>query len=108
MPALRSMIIMVVMAAALIFLQFRLWFEDGGIFDMIRLKKMLSVQVSENDKLRKQNDELLFQIQRIQNSQDAAESRARSELGMMKKGETFYQVVKKTRKSMDDHEDLDQ
>jgi cell division protein FtsB len=82
------------MAAMLIFLQYRLWFENGGIRDMVKLKKMLAVQTSANDKLRKRNDDLLFQVQRIQNSQDAAEARARSELGMVKKGETFYQVVK--------------
>ena len=55
---------------------------------------MLAEQAQQNERLKKDNDELIFQIQRIQSSQDAAESRARSELGMVKKGETFYQVVK--------------
>lgn len=91
---LRTRVITVALAAAFIFLQYRLWFEEGGIHDMVKLKKMLAMQTAENDTLKKRNDDLLFQIQRIQNSRDAAEARARSELGMVKKGETFYQVVK--------------
>jgi len=94
MSYLRTGAIAVFMAAVFLFLQYRLWFEGGGIGDLVKLKKMIAVQMGENDKLKKRNDDLLFQIQRIQNSQDAAEARARSELGMVKKGETFYQVVK--------------
>jgi cell division protein FtsB len=78
---------------ALAFLQYRLWFESGGIRDLVQLKKSLAMQAKENEKLKKRNEELLFQIQRLQNSQDAVESRARNELGMVKEGETFYQVV---------------
>jgi cell division protein FtsB len=78
---------------ALLFLQYRLWFESNGIHDMVKLKNVLAVQAQENDKLKKQNEELLFQIQRLQNSQEASESRARNELGMIKKNEKFYQIV---------------
>lgn len=83
-----------VLLLVLLFLQYRLWMESGGLKDMFKLKKMLAAQITENDKLKKRNDELLFQIKRLQNSEDATESRARNELGMVKKGETFYQVVK--------------
>ncbi|RDI39845.1 septum formation initiator family protein [Aquicella lusitana] len=78
----------------LIFLQYRLWFESGGIRDMLRLRQTLASQTMENEKLKKRNEELLFQIQRLQNSKDATESRARNELGMIKKGEKFYQIIK--------------
>lgn len=77
-----------------IFLQYRLWFESGSIRDVLALKRNLTIQIKENEKLKKRNNELLFQIERLQHSQDAAESRARNELGMIKKGETFYQIVK--------------
>lgn len=82
------------LVAALVFLQYRLWFEAGGIRDLMRLKTSLAQQTIENEKLKKRNEELLFQVQRLQNGNDAAESRARNELGMVKKGETFYQIVK--------------
>ncbi len=94
MLSLRNSIILIIMTGALVFLQYRLWFEDGGIRDMLKLRKLLEMQLVENDKLKKRNEELLFQVQRIQNSRDAAEARARGELGMVKKGETFYQVIK--------------
>ncbi len=90
----RLNIIMVVLITAFLFLQFRLWFETDGIRDMWHLKRLLAAQTIENEKLKKHNEALLFQIQRLRNSQDAVESRARNELGMLKEGETFYQIVK--------------
>lgn len=94
MTNLRQGMLYAALLAVLLFLQYHLWFVSGGIGDMTRLKKMLAQQALQNEKLKKENDELVMQIQRLQNNQDAAESRARSELGMVKKGETFYQVVK--------------
>lgn len=93
MASLRNSITWLLLLAVLIFLQYHLWFESGGIGDMMRLKKALALQTSQNDVLRKENEELISQIKHIQNNQDAAEARARGELGMVKKGETFYQVV---------------
>lgn len=94
MSSVRTTLLLLIMLGVLIFLQYRLWFEVGGLRDMNKFKKMLAVQVAENDELKKQNNELLSQIGHIQNSQEAAEARARSELGMVKQDETFYQVVK--------------
>ncbi|MHB1947764.1 MAG: cell division protein FtsB [Gammaproteobacteria bacterium] len=78
----------------LAFLQYRLWFEPDGIRDMMRFKKELALQAKENSKLKKRNETLLSQVQLLQKDKDAVESRARRELGMIKQGETFYQVVK--------------
>lgn len=76
------------------FLQYRLWFESGGILDMARLKKEVAHQIAENDKLKKRNEALLLEVKHLQNNKNDIESRARDELGMIKKGETFYQVVR--------------
>lgn len=81
--------------ALFIFLQYRLWFESGGIIDMRKLQKTLAEQTAANDTLKKSNEELLFQVERLKKSHDSIESRARNELGMIKKDEVFYQVVKK-------------
>ena len=91
---LRLNLIALLLVGVLVFLQYRLWVEPGGVRDVLALKKSLAQQTQDNDKLKKRNDELTFQIERLQNSQDATESRARNELGMIKKGETFYQVTK--------------
>lgn len=78
----------------LVFLQYHLWFEGSGIIDMLRMKKQLALQSQENEKLKKRNEKLIKQVQYLQANNEALESRARGELGMVKKGETFYQVVK--------------
>ena len=78
----------------LAFFQYRLWWEVGGLRDFLVLKKILVSQQAENLKLKQRNDELLFQVERLRHSQEAVEARARNELGMIKKGETFYQIVK--------------
>ena len=77
----------------LLFLQYRLWFEAGGVLDMLRLKKQLSQETQENAELKKRNDVLKHQVLYLQKNQSAIESRARQELGMIKKDETFYQLV---------------
>lgn len=79
-----------------VILQYRLWFESGGLKDMFKLKQILAQQAQENDKLKKRNEELLLQIRSLKNSRDAVESRARNDLGMIKKDETFYQIVQGT------------
>jgi cell division protein FtsB len=93
MSGMRLTLLGIILLSVLLLLQYRLWFESGGIRDMVMLKKTLAQQTMGNDKLKKRNEELAFQIQRLQNSKDAAESRARNELGMIKKDETFYQIV---------------
>lgn len=94
MSARRLNIVIVCLIAAFVFLQYKLWFEAGGLRDLLQLKKTLALQSVQNEELKKRNEDLLFQIQRLQNGKDAAESRARNELGMVKKDETFYQIVK--------------
>jgi cell division protein FtsB len=94
MSKLRFFILCAVLIGALLFLQYRLWFESGGLKEMNTLKEMLAQQAVENDKLKKRNDELLSQIQHLTSSEAAAEARARSELGMVKKDEKFYQIVR--------------
>ncbi len=85
----------ILLIALIIFIQYRLWFDAGGILAMQQLKKQLTLQTTENEQLKQRNDNLVLQIQNLQSNQDAIESRARQELGMIKKGETFYQLVDK-------------
>lgn len=77
----------------IVLIQYRLWFGANGILTMRQLKKQLASQTIENDRLKQRNDNLIRQIQNLRSNQDAIESRARQELGMIKKGETFYQVI---------------
>ncbi len=83
----------IILLGMLVFLQYRLWFQPGGVIEMVQLKKQLAVEQVKNEQLKKRNQLVLLQVQHLQKNQDAVELRARQELGMVKKGETFYQVV---------------
>jgi len=89
----KSKLLPIFLGLLLIFLQYHLWFQDGGMIDFLQAKKKLQTEEALNAKLQLRNEELLNQIQALQTNSDAIESRARHELGMIKKGETFYQVI---------------
>jgi cell division protein FtsB len=84
----------VVLIVLLAILQYRFWFQAGGMHDMLELKKQVSASQAENDKLTMRNNLLLQQVELLQKNTDAIEARARQELGMVKKGETYYQITK--------------
>src|SRR5579872_280654 len=90
----RFNLLLVLLLGILVVLQYRLWFESNGIIEMFQLKKQLTVEQLQNEKLKKRNQQVLTQVQYLQKNQDAVELRARQELGMIKKDEKFYQVVK--------------
>ena len=75
-------------------LQYELWFSVGGMNTVWQLKKDISKQQAINDDLAKKNDALAKSIHALKHSNDAIETRARHELGMIKNDEVFYQVVK--------------
>ena len=89
----RLKVIPIVLLILLVILQYHLWCQPGGVIDLIIMRKQLALEAQENDKLKKRNQALLNQVQHLQNNSAAIESRARHELGMIKKDETFYQVV---------------
>ena len=78
---------------ALIALQVHLWTGRGGMRDVWMLKQRVEEQKVENDKLRKRNETLSAEVDDLKHGDEAVEERARSELGLLKPGETFYQVV---------------
>lgn len=86
-------ILPIIFILLLLFLQYRLWFDSDGILQMHNLKKQLSLQLQENAKLKQRNEEILREVRALQTNQGAIESHARQELGMIKKDETFYQVI---------------
>lgn len=98
MSFIRSHGLMIFLCFILIFLQYRLWFEPGGLTDMLKLKHQLANQVALNDSLKKRNALLLTQVNVLQKNPETLERRAREELGMIKQNETFYQVVTSEKK----------
>ena len=79
--------------ALLAALQAKLWMGDGGWPDAQGLRKSVETQRAENVKLEQRNDALSAEVEDLKSGEAAVEERARSELGMVKPGETFYRVV---------------
>lgn len=77
----------------LAFLQYQLWFGEGNVPDAWRLRRQVEAQTTENAALAKRNQALTAEVTDLKQGSAAIEERARNELGMVKKGESFYQVV---------------
>ena len=77
----------------LLVLQFQLWFGIGNVPSAMRLQTQVEAQTAENAALAKRNAALQAEVADLKAGQAAVEERARAELGMVKKGETFYQIV---------------
>ena len=80
----------------LIALQVKLWTGQGGMREVWRLQHSVSDQKAENAKLKTRNETLSAEVDDLKHGDEAVEERARSELGLLKPGETFYQVVEPT------------
>ncbi len=61
--------------------------------DLWRLRDRLAAQQLENDQLSERNRALAAEVEDLKAGLEAVEERARAELGMIKRGETFYQVI---------------
>ena len=89
----------------LLALEVKLWTGDWSMREVWRLRQRVSEQKLENQKLKQRNEALSAEVQDLKNGKEAIEERARSELGLVKPGETFYQVVEPTsdpKKNADD------
>lgn len=86
-------IVVLVLVALLAWLQWRLWFGNGGQREVDALRAQVAAQARENEGLQQRNAALAAEVRDLKSGEAAVEERARSELGMIKPGETFYRVV---------------
>jgi cell division protein FtsB len=77
----------------LLALEVKLWTGDWSMNEVWRLRQRVAEQKQENLKLKQRNEALSAEVQDLKNGNEAIEERARSELGLIKPGETFYHVV---------------
>jgi cell division protein FtsB len=81
------------LAVAVLLLQYRVWFSEDGVHGVARLKNAVATQQAENETLAERNKQLAAEVRDLKTGMDALEERARSDLGMIARNETFYQVV---------------
>ena len=85
--------LLVLLAITGLGLQAELWFSDDGYRKTLKLCEAVASQRDLNDSLRDRNAALDAEVINLKQGRDAAEERARTDLGMIGKAETFYQVV---------------
>jgi cell division protein FtsB len=78
---------------ALLALQFKLWSGSGSMHAVDNLRVAVKKQADENVKLQQRNQALAADVLDLKHGDQAIEARARTELGLIKQGEVFYQVV---------------
>ena len=83
-----------VLAVLVLALQYPLWFGKGGWTRVRDLERNLAQQHEANARLKARNDALDAEVRDLKEGNEAIEERARLELGMVKRDETFYQLVK--------------
>jgi len=86
-------ILIAVLLLALIGLQYKLWFGDGSLSEVVQLTRELETQRTKLQELEERNRILEAQVLDLQNGLDAFEEKARNDLGMIKQGETFIQLI---------------
>ncbi|HXY97618.1 MAG TPA: cell division protein FtsB [Steroidobacteraceae bacterium] len=81
------------LAVVLVLLQYRIWVSDNGVRKVERLKQAVALQQAEDAQLVERNRQLAAEVRDLKTGMDALEERARSDLGMIARNESFYQVV---------------
>jgi cell division protein FtsB len=79
--------------AVLLVLQYRIWASPSGMREVWRLERAIEAQTDENDRLAERNRTLAAEVRDLKEGRTAIEERARTDLGMIKTNETFFQVV---------------
>ncbi len=83
----------IALATVLLALQYPLWIGKGSWLRVWELDRSLTQQREQNARLKVRNDALDAEVKDLKQGLEAVEERARFELGMIRKDETFYQVV---------------
>ncbi len=85
-------------------LQYKLWIGNGSLTEVHHLQQTRNDLREDNQRLRERNESLAAEVMDLKHGQDALEERARSELGMIRSNETFYQIINRDNLSSIDGE----
>ncbi|MCP3669691.1 MAG: cell division protein FtsB [Gammaproteobacteria bacterium] len=82
-----------ILIVLLLVLQYRLWVGEGSLAEVYALRQEVDSQKAELDTLQQRNNALRAEVKDLKKGLDAVEERARSELGMIRDNEEFYQII---------------
>jgi cell division protein FtsB len=98
--------ITIILVIILLLLQYPLWLGKGSWLTVWDLNRQLEKQQAENQQTKTRNALLDAEVRDLKQGTEAIEERARSELGMIKQGETFFQVLEKPAAQAKEKSDL--
>jgi cell division protein FtsB len=81
-----------ILLALIVLIQYPLWFGKGGWLRVWQISNDLDVQKASNHKLEARNASLAVEVRDLKTGTEAIEERARSELGLVRGDEVFFQV----------------
>ena len=87
--------VIAILLTALVALQYQLWLSDRGMPGVHRLEAAVALQREDNARLEARNRRLAAEVHDLKEGLEAVEERARSDLGMIGRDETFYQLVER-------------
>ena len=73
-------------------LLYKLWVGEGSLAEVATLERDIDAQQQAIDKMKRRNMAMQAEIDSFKNDQDAVEERARSDLGMIREGEIYFQI----------------
>ena len=85
-------ILALIFVALIVALQYPMWLGKGGWLQVRELDRQLAAQRENNEKLKARNEALDADVRDLKSGFEAIEERARSELGMVRSDEVFFQL----------------
>ena len=86
-------LLVILLLLMLVILQYRLWVGQGSLAEVAHLERQIERQRNRIADMEARNARLQAEVASLKKGLEAVEARARRDLGMIKEGETFYQVV---------------
>lgn len=83
-------------------MQANLWLSDDGFRKTRELRRAVASQLQLNQVLKERNSALDAEVLNLKSGNEAAEERARTDLGLIGRKETFYQVIPATDRSIEE------
>lgn len=82
-----------VLVIMLVVLQYRLWIGEGSLAHAHRLENDIKLQKAENERMQERNRIMDVEVEELKTGLDTIEERARNDIGLIKKDETFFMIM---------------
>lgn len=90
--------LLAILIGILAILQYRIWLGEGSLAHATRLEREIAEQRSVNEALLERNRALDVEVQELKTGLDTIEERARHDIGLIKRDETFFMILEESDK----------